>query len=97
MRRGRRAPGRCVLVVAVIALICNCTRGSLRRHTREAVPWRRSPPASSAARKHSRGSKIAQTDPARSSPKPAASSCIPRCVTCHPDGDTPNQGMTSCQ
>ena len=89
----REARGRCALVIALVALACGCTR----RESGEARKGGGSPPQVPAGELRSAESFAQIGDRAdRSRALFAEASRVflhPRCVNCHPDGDTPHQGM----
>jgi hypothetical protein len=93
MGEGRGAPGTCVLVVAVIALAFGCTR----RQPETTSKGGSSLPQAFAGRLRSAESFAQIQDRVdRSRALFAEASRVflhPRCVNCHPDGDTPHQGM----
>ena len=92
MRGGRGAPGSCILVVAVVALVSGCTRQSSTRSKGGG-----SLPQTSASELRS-AQTFAQienrADRSRALFLEASRVFLhPRCMNCHPDGDTPHQGM----
>ena len=89
----REARGRCVLVIALVALACGCSR----RQPQETGKGGGSPPSASARELRSADSFAQIADRAeRSRALFAEASRVflhPRCLNCHPSGDTPHQGM----
>jgi len=93
MREHRGAPGRCVLVVAVITLACGCTR---RQPETTSKGGSSLPQVSAGALRGPEAFAQIQNREDRSRALFAEASRVflhPRCVNCHPDGDTPHQGM----
>ena len=93
MDHRRQGSARCVLVLALVALACGCAK----RQPQEMVKAAGSQSSASASEIRGVDSFAQIADRAeRSRALFAEASRVflhPRCVNCHPDGDTPHQGM----
>jgi hypothetical protein len=93
MRVRREAPGRCVLVLAVFAVACGCTR---RQPETSSKGGGTRPQVSAGPLRSAEAFAEIGDRAARSRALFLEASRVflhPRCVNCHPDGDTPHQGM----
>jgi hypothetical protein len=88
----RETRGRCILVIALLALACACARGQAE----EAPKGGGRPPASPGQLRGADSFAEIADRAERSRALFAEASRVfmhPRCLNCHPDGDTPHQGM----